>query len=272
MLCAVRNSASSLIFLVATILAFLFLPGSLSHSSTQQEVTPPQQAPTSQQPTPAPLPVPAPPAGPVIVIDPAHGGTDTGARGENSVTEKDIVLQIARTVREQLSRQGFRVLLTRNDDSNPSYDDRAAIANAHGEAMFISLHISSTGAPASIRTYYDQFSTPEPMANVQIAKPFPAQSAGLPSWHDAQRPYVDTSHRLADLIQVQLIKSFPGSPGASIMAPVRELRSVNEPAVAIELSSISGSTPEALAGSALSIANAISAGVSAFRQNSAGAK
>jgi len=211
----------------------------------------------------------------VIVIDPAHGGTDTGARGENSVTEKDIVLQMARTVREQLARQGFRVVLTRNDDSNPSYDDRAAIANARGEAIFVSLHISSTGAPASIRTYYDQFSTPEPMANVnvQIAKPFPAQPAGLPSWHDAQRAYVDTSHRLADLIQGQLAKSFPESPGMSIMAPVRELRSVNGPAVAIELSSISGSAPEALAGSALSIANAISGGASAFRQSSAvGAK
>lgn len=272
MLCQVRNSASSLIFSLAAILAFLFLPGPLEHSSAQQESTPSEQAPAQQ---PAPAPAPAVPTGPLIVIDPAHGGTDAGARGESGVTEKDIVLIMARTVREQLARQGVRVLLTRNDDSNPSYDDRAATANAHSEAIFISLHISSTGAPASIRTYYDQFSTQEPMANVnvQIAKPVAAVPAGLPSWHDAQRPYVDASHRLADLIQGQLLKSFPQSPGGSISAPVRELRSVNGPAIAIELSSISESTSEGLAGSALSIANAISAGISLFHPSgAAGAK
>jgi len=213
----------------------------------------------------------------VIVLDPAHGGTDTGARGENGVAEKDIVLQIARAVREQLSRDAYRVLLTRNDDSNPSYDDRAALANAYRDAIFISLHVSSTGTPGTARAYYDQFSTPIPQPSVATgpgAKPAAAPPASsLAVWEQAQRPYLDTSHRLADLIQADLAQSFSGSPSASIAAPVRALRSVTEPAVAIEISSVSGSTPDALAATAGPVAAAIAHGISALRQtSSAGVK
>ena len=68
--------------------------------------------------------------GPVIVLDPAHGGIDNGARGQSGVVEKDLVLLFARTARLALEREGFRVVMTRNDDSDPSFDDRAALANS----------------------------------------------------------------------------------------------------------------------------------------------
>jgi len=200
----------------------------------------------------------------VIVLDPAHGGTDTGARGENGLAEKDIVLQIARAVREQLTRDAYRVLLTRNDDSNPSYDDRAAMANAYRDAIFVSLHVSSTGSPGTVHAYYDQFATPsETPAAAKV--PVPPLN-GLTSWEDAQRSYVDASHRLTDFIQADLAQSFPGSPSASIAAPVRALRSVSAPAVAIEVSSVSGSTAESLNATAGPIAAAIAHGISALRQ------
>ncbi len=96
----------------------------------------------------------------MIVLDAAHGGTDTGARGETGIVEKDVVLQIARTVRAELERQGYRVVMSRNDDSNPSYDERAAMANASRDAIFISLHIGSTGNPGTVRAFYDQLATP----------------------------------------------------------------------------------------------------------------
>ena len=92
------------------------------------------------------------------MLDPAHGGTDTGARGATGVAEKDIVLQFARTVRAELVRQNIRVVTTRDDDSNPSYDARAAIANGYRDAIFISIHVSSTGNAGTARAYYYRFS------------------------------------------------------------------------------------------------------------------
>jgi hypothetical protein len=79
---------------------------------------------------------------------------------------------------------------------------------------------------------------------------------------------VDASHRLADLIQSDLAQSFSGSPAASSAAPVRALRSVSAPAVAIEISSVSGSTPDSLAAAVGPLASAISHGISSLRQTS----
>jgi len=260
MLCAVQNSLFSLaIFLMIGSAAFL-LPARPTRPSQQEET----------QPTPPPEP-PAPvavPSGPVIVLDPAHGGTDTGARGEGGLAEKDIVLQMARTVRTQLAIQGYRVVMTRKDDSNPSYDDRAAVANAYRNAIFISLHVASTGTSGTVRAYYDQLSLaipPPPVPATAGMRPL-APPSSVVLWDLAQQPYIDLSRHLADVTQSQLARSFPGSPVLSTGAAVRALRSVMAPAVAIETSSISGSTPDALAGAAGPISSAIADGISALRQ------
>ena len=101
------------------------------------------------------------------MINPAHGGTDNGARGQNGSVEKDVVLVFARMVRSEFERQGYRVVMTRNDDSNPSYEDRAAIANAYRDAIFISFHVSSTGQIGTARAYSYQLRPlrPGPLTN-----------------------------------------------------------------------------------------------------------
>lgn len=223
--------------------------------AAQQTLLPPNQ-------TPQPL-------GPVIVLNPAHGGTDTGARGQNAAMEKDLVLQMARGVKAELERQGFRVVMTRNDDSNPSYDDRAAMANGYSGAIFISLHIASTGTVGTIRAYYDQLGTPYVPSNDAVdttEKAAPAADAGLHSWNEAQRAYINSSHRLADLIQIELAQKFNGSADTSLGAAVRGLRSVAGPAVAIELSSVSAPDPAALANSAAApLGDAVARALTAFR-------
>jgi len=211
----------------------------------------------------------------VIVLDAAHGGTDTGARGETGIIEKDIVLQIARTVHAELERQGYRVVMTRNDDSDPSYDERAATANAYRDGVFVSLHISSTGKSGTVRTYYDEAAThvpPSPILAAATTKN-PAPPPGLPLWEDAQQPYVDASHRMADLIQLQLAQVFSGSPAAATAAAVRGLRSVAAPGVAVEISSVSAPSADALTAAAAPVAAAIARGVAASRASGpAGAK
>jgi N-acetylmuramoyl-L-alanine amidase len=219
----------------------------------------------------------------VIVLDPAHGGTDPGARGENGPIEKDVVLQFARAARVELVRQGYRVVLTRDDDSNPSYDDRAAIANSYHDAILISLHVSSTGMPGTARAYFYQFwspfsplSKPPALEADQTAEGSPAARASpssLVPWNEAQRSYADASHRLADQVQIQLAQPFSGSPAISRGGAIRELRSVAAPAVAIEISSVAVTDTGSLMAMAAPLAAAISKGVQTFHPvSSAGAK
>ncbi len=167
----------------------------------------------------------------MIVIDPAHGGTDDGAQGPNGTLEKDLVLRYARQLRAEFERLGYRAVMTRNDDSNPSYEDRAATANAYRDAIFITIHVSSTGKIGTARAYSYQFSNETASAPGQAPK-------SLVAWEEAQRPYLDASHRLADILQTELAQRFPGSPTASTAFAIRELRSVSAPAVAVELSSV----------------------------------
>ena len=206
------------------------------------------------------------------MLDPAHGGTDSGARGEGTI-EKDIVLSIARTVRVELERLGYRVVMTRNDDSNPSYDDRGAVANAYRDAIFISIHASSTGTPGTARAYYNQFGAqvPSPAATTGANGNNPnPQTGGLIVWDEAQRPYVEASHHLADLMQSELAQLFSGSPATSAGAAVRGLRSITAPAVAVEISSVSAATPDSLTAAAAPLSTAIEKSILAFRQASSG--
>jgi N-acetylmuramoyl-L-alanine amidase len=203
----------------------------------------------------------------MIVLDPGHGGTDTGARGGSGAIEKDIVLDYARVVRGELERHGFRVTLTRNNDSNPSYDDRAAVANGYRDAIFISLHVATLGTPGTTRVYYYRFDSspagPGPTEN-SAAKP-PAPPISLIEWRDAQLPHLDSSHSLADILQTQLAQHFPGSPTTPSAVPVRQLRAVDTPAVAIEVSSVSVSEPSSLAGFAAPLADSIVQALESFR-------
>lgn len=279
---AAPRNISAMLFAMRRILWLVCIVAGAATLAVSAESQGPSQQQAPLQPPPAPQttlapPAPAPqiPAGPVVVLDPAHGGTDTGARGPDGLVEKDLVLQIVRTMRAELERRGYRVITTRNDDSNPSYDDRAGIANAYPGAVFISIHISSTGTPGTVRVYYDRFGTPVAPAPAgagvtgvveQTASP---PSGGLVDWHEAQRPFVEASRRLAGLIQVQLTQLFPGSPVGSTAAAIRGLRSIDEPAVAIEISSVSGSSPDSLAAAAAPLARAIASSVGVFRQGGA---
>ncbi|MFZ3358784.1 MAG: N-acetylmuramoyl-L-alanine amidase [Xanthobacteraceae bacterium] len=78
---------------------------------------------------------------PLVVLDPGHGGIDTGTRAPNGECEKDIVLDFAKRLRDRLEKSGkYRVLMTRTDDTFVPLADRVRIARKAGAALFISLH------------------------------------------------------------------------------------------------------------------------------------
>lgn len=77
----------------------------------------------------------------VIVIDPGHGGKDSGARGKNGTREKDVVLAIAKNLQRYLNQQNnFSAILTRDDDHYVGLHERLRIAHLNKADMFLSLH------------------------------------------------------------------------------------------------------------------------------------
>jgi N-acetylmuramoyl-L-alanine amidase len=232
----------------------------------------PQGSPPQNSAPPAPFPAPPVHVGPTIVIDPAHGGTDNGAQGPSGVLEKDLVLRFARQIRAEFERQGFRVVMTRNDDSNPSYEDRAATANAYRDAIFISVHVSSTGKIGTAHAYSYQYSNAPSAIASDAGSPANVAPKSQVIWEEAQRPYLEASHRLADLLQMEVAQRFSGSVGTSKPFAIRELRSVSAPAVAVELSSVAVPDPNMLVSMGTPLASALVRTVQLFRPASASSR
>jgi N-acetylmuramoyl-L-alanine amidase len=221
------------------------------------------------------------------VLDPAHGGPDSGARSSAGVAESEVVLDFARAVRVSLEAQGLRVLLTREGDQDPSFDDRASLINGLRGAIFISLHVSSNGPVGTARAYSYVFpavvSTPvaaptsSPSASPASASAHPAQRpataavhSGLIEWDRAQFSYTDESRRLAELVQIQLAQKLRGSPDTPFEVPVRQLRTVAAPAIAIEVSSVAVPDAKRLTQLNQPLADAVARAVVDFRAASGG--
>ncbi len=75
----------------------------------------------------------------VVVLDPGHGGIDTGANGRNGSKEKHVVLAIAKNVRSILRNHGIDARLTRSGDTFIPLYDRVEIAHKHGADLFMSI-------------------------------------------------------------------------------------------------------------------------------------
>jgi N-acetylmuramoyl-L-alanine amidase len=81
---------------------------------------------------------------PLVVLDPGHGGIDTGTKGPNGEEEKDIVLNFGLRLRDRLEKTGkYRVLMTRTDDTFVPLAERVRIARDAGASLFVSIHADS---------------------------------------------------------------------------------------------------------------------------------
>jgi N-acetylmuramoyl-L-alanine amidase len=92
----------------------------------------------------------------IIVIDPGHGGSDPGSIGENTTYEKTITIDISRRLKKLLEEAGAVVLMCRNNDENPSLQDRSDMGNFNNADLFLSVHINSFFHPyaSGTETYY----------------------------------------------------------------------------------------------------------------------
>ena len=278
-------------FVLATLVlaagALLALPTRSQEAQRNQRISltpdsPPAMFVLARQNSPSPPNAEQPPSTPeelsnrTVVLDPAHGGADFGARGPTGLAESDVVLDFARAARIALEAQRIRVLLTREGNQDPSFNDRSAMVNGQHNVLFISLHVSSSGPVGTARAYYFLF--PEdvpPQANLSSAtatsvaqtssaapasqNPAPPAAAhtSLVEWDHAQKSSIDSSRQLAVLVQTELARRFRGSPELPIAAPVRQLRTIAAPAIAVEISSIDVTDAKRLDQMAQPLADAI---------------
>ncbi len=91
----------------------------------------------------------------VVVLDPGHGGRDSGAMC-GGVMEKDLTLDVARRLDHLLTSQGIATLMTRLGDTYVSLADRAALGNRVGDSIFVSIHFNEDNKPVAtgVETYY----------------------------------------------------------------------------------------------------------------------
>src|SRR5215472_11894850 len=250
---------TALLVVGAALMAFAFETPSQTQQAPGASTLPPASAATAgQSGTPAtagsaPGSQTAPSGLNIVVLDPAHGGTDPGARGTGGIQESEITLEFAAQVRRALEQQGFQVVETRQGNDNPSFDDRSAIANAQRAAVFISLHIASTGIAGTVRVYVDSDLPPV------------KTTGGFIPWGLAQAPFLGLSRKLGDLVQGMLTQRFKGSPDTAQTATIRQLRTTAAPAIAVEVSSVVVNNRADLDNMAPGVADAIARGVAAFK-------
>lgn len=96
----------------------------------------------------------------VIVVDPGHGGRDPGSHGASGLEEKDVTLSAGKLLKAELERRGYRVLMTRDDDTFIPLVDRIEFARDHRADLFISIHADSNSEPlargATVYTLSDE--------------------------------------------------------------------------------------------------------------------
>ena len=173
--------------------------------------------PAQQQPTLPPHPTVTVQPQFLIVLDAAHGGSDTGAHLGTHLDEKDLVLALSIRLRSMLSARGVSVITTREGDVTLPPAKRAALANAHKASACLILHASESGSGIHL------FTSSLP----------PAQPATFLPWDQAQAAYLPQSLRWAAEINTAMTHAgVPVTIGRTAMQP---LDNMTCPAAAVEI-------------------------------------
>jgi N-acetylmuramoyl-L-alanine amidase len=220
-------------------------------------------APVAQQPEPSAAPPPdvgapltAPrPALQAIVIDPGHGGDDSGAKGAGGTLEKQLTLDVARRIKTLVeARLGVRVILTREDDRHVGPDERAALANNSKADLLLSIHANAALASSlsGAEVYYlslDREGQEARRAAESESVSLPVLGGGTRTidvirWDLAQASHIESSATLATFLSEELRGSVPMSPRGTQQAPMRVLVGANMPAALIEIAYLTNASQE----------------------------
>ena len=191
-----------------------------------------------------------------IVLDPGHGGSETGAIAPGGTNEKDVTLAIAKILKRFIEDQlGIRVFLTRDGDSTVSLEERAALANNRKADLFVSLHcnaswskeahgsetfilsLKSTDTEARKLAFFEN--TFEEEDERKQAPAVENDDLKMILWDMAQVEYLKESASLAELVQKELNILLGTKDRGIKQAPFRVLMNVAMPAVLVETAFLS---------------------------------
>ena len=194
-----------------------------------------------------------------MVIDPGHGGMETGAKGKFGNLEKDITLAIGLKLKALIERNmAFEVVLTRDRDVDVSVENRSAIANNHKADLFISIHANGSvqkKAAGSETFFLSLNATDEETRRLAYLENNSSalQSRIDPStdddlmmilWDMAQTAYIRQSSQLAEMVQDELDALLGRRNRGIKQAPFKILTGVACPAVLVEAAFISNPDEE----------------------------
>jgi N-acetylmuramoyl-L-alanine amidase len=191
-----------------------------------------------------------------IVIDPGHGGHDTGTIGPNGLEEKDLVLEVGRRLGKLLeTRLGAEVVYTRKDDTFIPLETRTAVANQARADLFVSIHANSShdAAARGVETYYLNF-TSSPEALEVAARENAVSEKSIYELQDlvkkiALKEKIEESREFAGDVQQSLhsglaVKSPAIRDRGVKKAPFIVLIGANMPSILAEISFVSNPTDE----------------------------
>ncbi len=171
----------------------------------------------------------------VIVIDPGHGGMDTGTVSA-VIPEKDLTLAIARRLRTALQmRLGATVLLTRDADISLDNEARSAVANNNQANLFISLHAGYS--PNKIDSGSSIFVMKEDFGKDFASASGTREQLFLP-WYLGYRAHRQASGNAARILQEELNRTIPGWKFPVRTAPLAILSSAAMPALLLEIGNL----------------------------------
>jgi N-acetylmuramoyl-L-alanine amidase len=194
---------------------------------------------------------------PLVVLDPGHGGPDTGTVAESGDMEKTIVLEFAQALAEKLEKGGkYRVALTRTDDQFVALGDRVRFARHQGAALFVSIHadtlvaksesdvrgatvytLSESASDAEAGRLAEDENKADAIAGVDLSSE-PEEVAGI-LVDLAQRETKNFSHHFARTLVNGLKGATKLHPHALKSAGFKVLKAPDVPSVLVELGYVS---------------------------------
>jgi len=215
-----------------------------------------------------------------IVVDPGHGGKDTGTSATGGLTEKEVTLDIGLRLRRLLEQAAFEVVMTRDKDEAVPLQQRTALANAQGADLFVSIHLNwiDQSQTRGMETYY-LGPTDDPLLLELAAQENRDSGYSLADFRKLlDRIYLsvrrDESRRLAETVQHTLVTSLHPKKPARVnrgvkTAPFAVLVGTEMPAILAEVACLSNAEEAQLLATPQyrqNIAQALLQGIRAYAQ------
>ncbi|KKP24707.1 MAG: N-acetylmuramoyl-L-alanine amidase [candidate division TM6 bacterium GW2011_GWF2_28_16] len=145
-----------------------------------------------------------------ILVDAGHGGSDFGAQGFFLLKEKDLTLDIARRVHNELKKNGFNVYLTRNDDQTLTLKERNELAGQLNADLFVSIHVNAVPSVSDASGLESYFLNPQDLLAKKRRGGFlfifePKDKKLAKFANEALKNNIDLSEKLASNIHMGMI-------------------------------------------------------------------